>query len=98
MYLLFIGIFGAVKLVRFEGLISTFCVFLRTSKFTQVEVASHWSMNYSFLLASYQCMNSYLCALSSEMVDHFHFHIQIVFALVIMLSTCYYFRRHHVSA
>lgn len=49
-------------------------------------------------LASYQCMNSYLYALSSETIDHFHFYIHLVFAPVIMLSTYYDFRRHHVNA
>ena len=43
-------------------------------------------------------MNSYLYALSSETIDHFHFYIHLVFAPVIMLSTYHDFRRHHVSA
>ena len=34
----------------------------------------------------------------SEKIDHFHSYIHLVFAPVIMLSTYYDFRRHHVSA
>ena len=61
-------------------------------------------------LASYQRMNSYLYALSSETIDHFHFYIHLVFAPVIMLSTyhdfvvimsvrsCVYFAKSHFAA